>query len=508
MNIAQLLDRSAQQFPERPAIVFGDREITYRELRQQVDSTAHGLVQRGIEPGDRVAIFLPNGPEFAVVYLAAQKVGAIAVSLNVMLTSEEVEYILEDSGAQLLFTSVDLLPAVKPLLGRRLVGDQVIACDGVAEGVSTLAQLADSARGPFAPRPMQPHDPAAILYTSGTTGRQKGATLSHANVLSNVHAVRENLRIDPEDRLMLFLPLFHCFGQNFIMNSALASGAAVVMHRRFEPEPILASIEADRVTMFFAVPTIYIGLLNANIDPAHFAGVRYYFSAAAALPAEVAAQWQARVGRAIHEGYGLTETSPYATYNHVWAHRPGSQGTPIPMVEIRIVDDDDQALPPGSWGEICIQGPNVMLGYWNRPADTAEALRGGWFHSGDVGYVDEDGYLYIVDRTKDMINSAGFKVWPREVEEVLYRRPEIRECAVVGVADAIKGEVARAYIVLKPGATLTPEELETFCRERLAAYKVPRQYEFTTDIPKNQTGKILKRVLRDRAAKEATAALA
>jgi long-chain acyl-CoA synthetase len=497
MNIAQLFDRSAHHFTDRPAIVADERTISYRELRGQVDRVAQGLAQRGIGAGDRVGLFLPNIPEFAVAYLAAQKVGAVAVSLNVMLTTEEVRYVLEDSGARLVFTAAALLPAVQPLVGAELSADQVVLCEGQSSGFSTLAQLAGADATPFAARPMEPSDAAAILYTSGTTGRQKGATLSHANVLSNVHAVRECLRIDPADRLLLCLPLFHCFGQNFIMNAGLASGAALVVHRRFEPERIVASVEADGVTMFFGVPTIYITLLNAGVDPARLANVRYFFSAAAALPVEVAEQWHSTYGRPIYEGYGLTETSPFATYNHEWSYRPGSQGTPIPLVDVRIVDSDDQPLPAGSWGEICIQGPNVMLGYWNRPEASAEALRGGWFHSGDVGYLDDAGYLYIVDRTKDMINSAGFKIWPREVEEILYEHPLVHECAVVGVADPTKGEVAKAYVIRKPGVAIEADELEVFCRSRMAAYKVPRQFAFLSEIPKNATGKVLKRVLRE-----------
>jgi long-chain acyl-CoA synthetase len=497
MNIAQLLDRAAQQFPDRPAIVADGTPLTYRELRARVDGVAHALMHRGVGSGDRIGLLLPNIADFAVVYLAAQKLGVVAVSFNVMLTSGELRYVLEDSGARLLFTSAVLLSAVQPLIGTELRPDQIILCEGSAPGYATLNQIGAADERPLAALHMATNAPAAILYTSGTTGRQKGATLSHGNVLSNVHAVRECLRIEPTDRLLLFLPLFHCFGQNFIMNSGFASGATLVMHRRYEPQHILDSIEADGVTMFFGVPTIYIGLLSAAIEPARLRGVRYYFSAAAALPADVAERWQARFGRPIHEGYGLTETSPFATYNHEWSYVPGSQGTPIPLVDVRIVDENDEPLPAGRWGEICIQGPNVMLGYWNREDETREALRGGWFHSGDIGYFDESGYLFVVDRSKDMINSAGFKIWPREVEEVLYEHPSVLECAVVGVPDSLKGEVAIAYVISKPGSTLAADELEAFCRARLATYKIPREFAFAHEFPKTATGKILKRVLRD-----------
>jgi long-chain acyl-CoA synthetase len=323
--------------------------------------------------------------------------------------------------------------------------------------------------------------------------------LSHGNVVSNMYAVDHCLRIDPADRLALFLPLFHCFGQNFIMNAGLNAGATLVLYRRFDPQQVVPSLTQDGVTMFFAVPTIYIGLLNATIPPEQFASVRYWFSAAAPMPVEVAERWKAIYGRPIFEGYGLTETSPFASYNHEWQHRPGSVGTPIEMVEMKVVDADDREVEPGAWGEICIKGPNVMLGYWNRPEESDQALRGDWFHTGDIGYMDDDGFVFLVDRVKDMINSAGFKIWPREVEEVLYRHPAIKECAVVGVPDSLKGEIAIAAIVLDPGSTAGAAELEAFCRQHLASYKVPRGFELVEALPKSATGKILKRVLRDQA---------
>jgi long-chain acyl-CoA synthetase len=502
MNIAESLDRAARQFPDKPAIIAGNRQLNYRQLRKQVDGVARGLVDRGIRVGDRLALFLPNIPEFAIVYYAAQKIGAVAVAVNVMLTRDELRYIVEDSGARLLFTTADLLPATKGL-----APEQVIICEGEAAGYTRFAELGSDSPGAFAPLPLDQMTPAAILYTSGTTGRQKGATLSHGNVVANVTQVLCCQPTAPEDRLLLFLPLFHCFGQNFIMNSGLTAGATLILHRRFELDEIVDSIERNRVTMLFAVPTVYITLLNAGVAPERLSSVRYCFSAAASMPLEVAERWKAIYGHSIYEGYGLTEASPHSFYNHVWAHRPGSVGTPLPMVDVQIVDPDagDQPLPAGSWGEICLRGPNVMLGYWNRPEETAETLRNGWLHTGDIGYLDQDGYLYIVDRTKDMINAAGFKIWPREVEEVLYQHPAVHECAVIGVPDPLKGEAAKACIVLRPGVITTPEEIEAFCRERLASYKVPHQYEFLTEIPKGPSGKVLKRVLREQAVRAPTA---
>lgn len=494
MNVAQHLEMAARHFGDRPAIVFEGETLTYGELQVEVDRVAHGLETLDVRVGERVALFLPNIPAFAVTYLAAQKIGAIAVSVNTMLTTEELHHVLSDSGAGVVFTTEALLPPLRPLIGSDIPANRVILCEGEAEDFLTLASFPD--HSPYRARVMDRDDPAAILYTSGTTGKQKGAVLSHGNVVSNTYATAHALRVDPEDRLLLFLPLFHCFGQNFIMNTAFASGAAVILHRRFVMEEILTSIARDGATMFFAVPTVYIGLLNAGVEPHQMESIRYYFSAAATMPIEVAVRWQEQFGRPIHEGYGLTETSPFASYNHQWAHRPGSVGTPIEMVEMRVVDAAECEVGAGEWGEILIKGPNVMLGYWNRAEESAEALRGGWFHTGDIGYIDAEGYLFLVDWVKDMINTGGFKIWPREVEEVLYQHPAVKECAVVGMPDPIKGEVARAVIVLRPDTAVTPDDLAAHCRAHLAVYKTPQHFDLVADLPKSATGKILKRVLR------------
>jgi long-chain acyl-CoA synthetase len=498
MNIASNLERAVRHFPDRPAIIFGDRTLTYRELDAAVNRAAHGLLALHVAAGDRVALFLPNIPEFPIVYLAAQKLGAIAVSVNAMLTTEELRHILQDSGASAVFTTEALWPQVQPLVGALPELRHVITCEGEVSGHQTLSGLCEGQAEAFRARDFDRATPAAILYTSGTTGKEKGATLSHGNIVSNMYSVQHCLRTDPTDRLVLFLPLFHCFGQNFIMNAAFNAGAAIILHRRFHLQNVLASIEQHRATMFFAVPTIYIGLLTAGVAPERLASIRFYFSAAATLPTEVAGKWRARYGAVIHEGYGLTETSPLASFNHEIAHRPGSVGAPIENVEMKVLDENGDEVPAGTWGEIAIRGPNVMLGYWKRPRDTAQALRDGWFRSGDIAYVDDDGYFHLVDRRKDMINSAGFKIWPNEVEEVLYQHPAVQECAVIGAPDAVKGEVVKAFVALRPEARLTAEEVEAFCRQHMASYKVPRLVQFIAEIPKSPAGKTLKRVLREK----------
>jgi len=499
VNIAQNIERATRHFPDEPAIFFEGQTITYRALASAVDRVAHGLTELGIAPGDRVALYLPNIPAFPIAYLATVKLGAIAVSVNSMLTTEELSYVLSDAGARALFTTADLLPAAAPLVDALIPASHVILCEGADSRHPALASLGGASDTPFPARDMDRDAPAAILYTSGTTGQQKGATLSHGNVVSNMYSTGHALGVAPSDRVLLFLPLFHCFGQNFIMNTAFNSGAALSLHRRFVPDAVLAALARDGVTIFPAVPTVYIALLNAGIPRERLAGVRYYFSAAATMPVEIAHRWRETYGSAIYEGYGLTETSPFASYNHEWRHQPGSVGTPLEMVEMKVFDLDDHEVPAETWGEIVIKGPNVMLGYWNRPQESAEALRGGWFHTGDIGYMDAEGYFYLVDRVKDMINSAGFKIWPREVEEALYRHPGVRECAVVGIADDYKGEVTRAYIVPTAPGAAQPDEIIAYCRAHLAAYKVPESVVITEELPKSSTGKILKRVLRDQA---------
>ncbi len=496
MNVADHIHLAARLSPGAAAILFEGRTVTYRELDGDSARLAAGLTRLGVKPGDRVALFLPNIPEFATAYLAAQKLGAVAVSANALLTTGELSYVLRDSGAAVLFTTAELFPVVAPLTDAAGRPPHVICCEGEIPGLPTLAELSARPGAEFRTLQREPSAPAAILYTSGTTGKQKGAVLTHGNIVSNYHAANHCVGSGAGDRHFLFLPLSHCFGQNFIMNAAYGSAGTVVLQRRFDVQATPALARDCAVTHFYAVPTVYISLLNAGITPEDLAPVRYFFTAAATMPMEVARRWKDRFRRPIHEGYGLTEVSPFAAYNHRFAYRPGSVGTAVPNVEIQVVDDQDREVPPGTPGEICVRGPNVMAGYWNRPEETARALRGGWFHSGDVGYADEDGYVYLLDRLTDVINAAGYKVWPREVEEVLYRHAAVKECAVTGEPDPVKGEVVVAHVTLRPGASAGPEDIVAHCRMFLAAYKVPRHVNLVAALPRNAAGKVLKRVMR------------
>lgn len=493
MNITDHIERASKLFPDKTALIFEEKSYTYQELNRLANRMANGLTKLGVTKGDRVALFLPNIPEFIIAYLGTLKLGAIAVSLNVMLKSSEVSFILNDCTAKVLVTTEELREQVyKPdlpqlqtiLLAEQQIG-KGISLDSIIANASPDAEAID----------LNNNDPAAIVYTSGTTGFPKGATLSHGNIISNMAAQNRCCNMTSGDRLLLYLPLFHCFGQNAVLNAGLNVGAAIVLQRRFKPEQVLDAILKEKITMFFGVPTVFIKLLNLN--PSVLANVRYFFSAAAPMPVEIAQKWQEQYGIVIHEGYGLTETSPCACYNHNSNYKFGSIGTPIDNVEMKIVDAEGKELPPGEIGEIAIKGPNVMLGYWNRPLETAKVLKNAWFHSGDIGSMDEDGYFYIVDRVKDMINVSGFKVYPAEVENVLYQHPAVAEVAVYGLPDPFKGETVNANIVLKDGYTVTEAEIAAFCSERIATYKVPRCFKFVDAIPKNPTGKVLKRMLRE-----------
>jgi long-chain acyl-CoA synthetase len=499
MNIAQNVERAAIFFPDKIAILFEDRQITYKELDQAGNRLANAFAAHGIKKGDRVALYLPNIPEFAICYLAAVKIGAIAVSVNPMLKSEELKYLLNDSGSKLICTVEELLPHV--VTNDYPTVTHVLVCEGDSAGNPTLADWSNAGTIDGKSVEMNPQDPAVLLYTSGTTGFPKGATLTHGNVVSNVWATVHHAGFKRDDRLPLFLPLFHVFGQNFIMNGAFNACATLVLYRRFVPDLFLDSVGKDKVTLFFAVPTIYIALLNMDLSKYDLSSLRYEFSAAATMPREISAQWTERFGRSIYEGYGLTECSPFAAYNHDFRHKFGSVGTPVENFEVKILDEEDNEVPLGDWGEICIKGPGVMSGYWNRPEETALALRNGWLHSGDTGAMDEEGYIFIVDRVKDMINVAGFKVWPAEVEQSLYKHPAVKEIAVYGVPDPEKGEKVKAAVVLKDGVTCTKEEIITYCKEKMANYKIPHSVDFVGELPKSATGKILKRVLRDQETK-------
>jgi long-chain acyl-CoA synthetase len=518
LNLAMIVEHHARLNPEREAIVCGPTRLTYAALNAAACRVAGALRAMGIGPGDHVALSCPNTPHFPIVYFGILKVGAAVVPLNVLLKGREIAYHLRDSDAKayLCFEGTAELPMAR--MGHEGFTDVdacthfvVMPADPAApspiEGVPTLGALMAQHPTSCDTTLRAPDDTAVILYTSGTTGQPKGAELTHANMLLNAWAVRDMQlpTLGPEyATLLAVLPLFHSFGQTCIMNAGLVQGNRVVLLPRFEPAAALEVMVRERVNAFSGVPTMYWALLRHveehDIDVAPVAEhLRACSSGGAAIPVEILHAFDRRFGVEILEGYGLSETAPVATFNqHGRPRKPGSIGFPIWGCEVRVVDADDIDVPVGEPGEVLIRGHNIMKGYYKRPEATAEALRGGWFHTGDLARADEEGYLYIVDRKKDMILRGGLNVYPREIEEVLLTHPAVSIATVIGVPHRELGEEVKAYVIRKPGAMITESELVAWCREEMAGYKYPRCVEFVDALPMTSTGKILKRELRER----------
>jgi long-chain acyl-CoA synthetase len=491
-NLDSLLERAAAEHPERVALRMDDLVLAYGKLYEATRQMSTLLASAGIEPGDRVGIMLPNVPAFPIAFYGALAAGAVTVPMNPLLKSREVGYYLSDSGAKVLLAWHTA--AAEAAKGAADAGAQVIPVE--------TADMADSLDG-LAPAEgssgRQGEDDAVILYTSGTTGTPKGAELTHAGLVRNAElTARTLLKNSPDDVTMGCLPLFHVFGLTCGLNATVAAAGTLTLLPRFDAAKALEIIKRDAVTIFEGVPTMYAAMLHLpEADPAQAATLRVCVSGGASLPVEILRGFEEKFGCVILEGYGLSETSPVASFNHPdKVRKPGSIGTPIEGVEMRLVDDAGQDVANGEIGEIAIRGHNVMKGYWGKPEATAEAITGGWFHTGDMARVDEDGYYYIVDRKKDLIIRGGYNVYPREIEEVLHEHPAVAEVAVIGMPHAELGEEVGAAVALKPGATATPEELRTFARDKVAAYKYPRRVWLVDSLPKGPTGKILRREVR------------
>ncbi|MFN2387378.1 MAG: long-chain fatty acid--CoA ligase [Thermoanaerobaculia bacterium] len=509
LNLSTLLETSASDLPDRPAIVQGDRRVTYAELDAGARRFAAALSRAGVGRGDRVALLLPNIPDFAVAYYGSLVSGATVVPLNVLLKAREIAYHLNDSSARLLVAFEGFAPEARRSLEDAPGCEQLWVAGGDGAGgpsedgkIRSLGEVLRSAPEEFDPAQRMPDDTAVILYTSGTTGQAKGAELTHFNMFFNALYCAERLfHLTSDDVLMAVLPLFHSFGQTCVMNAGFYAGAAVALQPRFDAEKVLRSLAKDGVTVFAGVPTMYWALLN-HPDRARHAGairdsLRLCVSGGAAMPVELMRQFEETFGVTILEGYGLSETSPVATFNRSREERKtGSIGKTIWGTRVAVFDDSDREVPRGEKGEIVVRGHNVMKGYLGRPEATAEAMRSGWFHTGDVAYQDEDGFFYIVDRKKDMILRGGFNVYPREIEELLMTHPAVSLVAVVGVPDERLGEEVKAYVVRKPAGGASEEEILGWCRERLASFKCPRSVEFRDALPMTATGKVLKRELR------------
>ncbi len=524
--VQSLLDQSAKEYPDRAATIFMGGKLTYSGLKDQVDRLARVLADLGVKKGDRVGLMLPNIPQEVISYYAVLKIGAVGVGINPMYTERELTHQLRDSGAEtlifldmlaprvlkaapetpvktLIATGIkDYLPFPKNLLypiKAKKAGQwaEIPAGSGVLD-LKTLISRA-------APNPpkvdVQPDDLAVLQYTGGTTGLSKGAMLTHRNLVANAIQLTEWSKDTTErgkEVIISVLPFFHSFGMTVCMNFGIYNAGTLVLIPRFDLKMVLESINKYRGTLFPGTPTMYVAILSSpELKNYNLSSLKACLSGAAPLPLEVQLKFQEATGGKLVEGYGLSETSPVTHANPFNAKAEGSIGLPLPDTLCRIMDIEtgEKEMPLGEIGEICIKGPQVMKGYWNKPEENSRVLRDGWFYTGDIGHMDARGMTFIVDRKKDLIIAGGYNIYPREVEEVLYEHPKIQEVSVAGVPDAYRGETVKAFIILKEGQTATEEEIIAFCKERLAAYKVPKLVEFRSELPKTMVGKILRRVL-------------
>lgn len=507
-SVPDILAEAVKNGPDQTAIIFHGQELTYRHLSNLVDKAAKAFQTLGVNKGDRVAIMLPNCPQYVISYYGLLKTGATIVQTNPMYMEREIEYQLTDSGA----TGIILLDALYSRLQNireKLNLNFIITVSlGTAYPVDRdvwnfedLVQDAEGQPGTVNINPLE--DVAVLQYTGGTTGRSKGAMLTHRNLVANALQTKEwspGLERGAE-RFLTVLPLFHVYGMTVCMNFGMLMGAALILLPRFDLEEIIRTIDTYEPTFFPGVPTMFIAINNYPAIAKHKVGsIKYCNSGAAPMPVEAIHNFTKLTGGHLTEGYGLSEASPTTHSTPLGGlFKPGSMGIPFPDTEARIVDiaTGEWELQVGEIGELVVKGPQVMKGYWNMPEETALTLRDGWLRTGDIARMDEDGYFYIVDRKKDMIIAGGFNIYPRDIEEVLFEHPKVQEAAVCGVSDPYRGETVKAFLVLKPGETATAEEIIQYCRENMAAYKVPGLVEFRKELPKSAVGKILRRLLAE-----------
>nr|MBC7245157.1 long-chain fatty acid--CoA ligase [Chloroflexota bacterium] len=501
LNLTTVLETGAFSRPQHTALISNGYRMSYGQLNEAANRCAAGLAQLGVRPGDKVAIMLPNVPEFIIAYFGALKTGGCVVPLNTLFKAAEIAYQLEDSDAVALIVEETLLPEAQQALKRVEACRHLIVVGKQAPpGWKRFADLLESGQPDFDTVQTRSDDTAVILYTAGAMGYPRGAELTHFNMFYNAALTADRLcKITPQDISLAVLPLFHAFGQTCVMNATLYAGGTLTLLARFDTDKVLQTIQRDRVTLLLGVPTMYWYLQHyPRAERYDWSSLRLCCSGGAALPVDLMRAFGERYGLPIFEGYGLSETSPVASFNPTdKPPRPGSIGQPIYGVQMRIVDENDHEVPPGTVGEIVIRGHNVMKGYYKRPGLTAEAMRGGWFHTGDLGRRDEDGYFHIVGRKKDLIKRGGLNIYPREVEDVLLAHPAIAEVAVVGIPDEVMGEEIKAFVVLEPDEAVDAEEIIEYARGQMAAYKYPRYIEFRTELPKDAAGKVIKRQLKE-----------
>ena len=515
---------AAAQYPQKAAFHFYGCELTFTQLRKQVLRLANAFGSLGVQKGDRIGIALPNCPQYVIAYHAALSAGAIVVNMNPFYTHDELKFMMENTGLQTLVTYDEALPTMGPLANemglRRVVVTRLadhMQCDNahvhtdessiLEEGWHNFSMLIDECDDTRIPRiEFCPNDGALIQFTGGTTGLPKGALLTHANMIASVFQAslwfNSFLIYSPYEkrRTLIVIPLFHIYG-NVFMNWSFLNVATQILLPRFELDEVLDTISKfDQITFFPAVPTIITAIVNSSKAGSLNLGerIRLINSGGAPMPTELILKVK-DMGLSFGEGWAMSETTTMGTCNPILANKPGSIGIPVMDNDVRLVDAEtgDKEVPVGSAGEIIIKGPTVMKEYWNNPEETTNQLKDGWLYTGDIATADEDGYLYIVDRKKDMIIAGGFNIYPREVDEVLYQHPKISEAVTVGIPDTYRGETVKAFIVLKPGEIATEEDIIFFCKQKLASYKVPKIVEFRDVIPKSAVGKILRKILRD-----------
>ncbi|RFU69947.1 long-chain fatty acid--CoA ligase [Bacillus sp. V59.32b] len=512
ITIPQVLQETTKNYPTNNAITFYTKKITYQELLFAVNLFTSSLQKNGIQKGDRVAIMLPNCPQYVIAYYGILSAGSIVTQVNPMLVEREIEYILNDSGAETIVVFDALYAKVKQVQPSTNLKNIIVVSLQPSEHDfapdHTFDGFLKEGSGQVTPVDIEPeHDVAVLQYTGGTTGRSKGAMLTHRNILANVIQSYEFFKHEMEfgkERVLTIIPLFHVFGMTSAMNLAIYTGGDSIMLPRFELEEVLNTIKNEQPTIFPGVPTMYVAITNhPKAEEYGIDSIRSCNSGSAPMPVELLKEFESKTGSQILEGYGLSEASPATHCNPPFAERkPGSVGIGFPSTDYKVVDlaTGTDEVPVGELGELVIKGPQVMKGYWNMPEETAVTLKDGWLYTGDITRMDEDGYLYIVDRKKDLIIASGYNIYPRDIEEVIYEHPSVQEAVVIGIPDAYRGETVKAVIVLKAGKTATSEEIIGFCRKNMATYKVPSVVEFREQLPKTNVGKILRRALREEAA--------
>lgn len=497
MRLYEHLLAAAQEQPDSIALEFMGTKVPYAALAHQARQVAAGLQAEGIRPGDTVGVMLPNIPQFASAYFGTLLAGGVVVPFNVMLQADEVEYLVTDSNIRLIVTYEMFAEQVVRGTQHLPNPPKVFVVGQNTAGQRSFQELLKDDPN-FKPVEVDPSLPILTLYTSGTTGRPKGAQITDANVIANLDMFESIVPQQPGDKWLCVLPLFHVFALNGILNSSIRSRTTVVLQPRFDLETCFNSLATDGITSFAGVPTMYFYLLkHPKIAEIKFPNLRYCISGGAAMPVEVLGQFEKLTGVPIYEGFGLTETTVSVSINRPERRKIGSIGQPFAGVDMRIFDDNDVELANGEVGEVVIKAPNVMLGYLNKPAETAEAMRKGYFHTGDLGYRDDEGFFFIVDRKKDMIIKGGFNIYPREIEEALFQLPQVAEAAVIGTFDEAKGENVIAIVACKPNQNLVAADVMAHLEKQLAKYKLPQEIVFRPELPKGPTGKILKRELRD-----------